>query len=257
MVNLRKRVKPSSDDDEDVWSANVSTKKKQHAKKRKTLSRKVQTPDSKKPEVENTPTTLLVNTSGLATFPDELLLELMAHFPAVPLPDARSSSYYSQAHVERREALLSLSQSCSNLRRFFRPYVWQRIDVVSGMRFPQGGYYPSNRVFNLELIRQLEIVTIRDPSLAEYVQVINVEVTKYSGDAVLEELARCMTLFPQLHTVKLLTLNDSKWTWNITAASNKAFSKYSYPQVRTVIVAPATPNALIRSCPRARKSYSY
>ncbi|KDR77403.1 hypothetical protein GALMADRAFT_404946 [Galerina marginata CBS 339.88] len=137
-----------------------------------------------------------VNAKGLPTFPDELLLEIMSYYPIHP--DWRSLSPLcmhldwrpndARAHAEWRDTLLSLSQTCRNFRRFFRPYLWRRIEVCTGMNV-EGGVlgrgYGKDRQFNDELVRQLEIVTVRDPSLAEYVKLINVEVRDFSTPYVL------------------------------------------------------------------------
>ncbi|KAJ3507236.1 hypothetical protein NLJ89_g6419 [Agrocybe chaxingu] len=104
---------------------------------------------------EPSPSPKGINNSGLAIFPDELLLEIMSYYPALPLPSDSLSSYDIDLSVTRRELLLALSGTCSNL--------------LNG-RVLRGGGVSENKEINLELIRQLEIVTIRDPSLAEFVQ---------------------------------------------------------------------------------------
>ncbi|CAA7267729.1 unnamed protein product [Cyclocybe aegerita] len=154
---------------------------------------------------EDTTPTQPVNMSGLPVFPDELLLEILSHYPPLPLSTVEFNNAVVDASVTRREVLQALTQTCSNLRRFFRPYAWQRIEVHHGM--------------------VLEITTIRDPSLAEFVNVLNVEVTDYSSEPVLEELARCMALFPNLHTVKLRLLWQENWM-NANYLTN-AFEKRS------------------------------
>jgi hypothetical protein len=62
--------------------------------------------------------------------------------------------------------LEALSQACRNLRRFLRPYVWGRIEVFTEVRVSSGETLDTEQQLALELIRQLEIVAIRNPSLS-------------------------------------------------------------------------------------------
>ncbi|KDR85673.1 hypothetical protein GALMADRAFT_234678 [Galerina marginata CBS 339.88] len=210
--------------------------------------RKVQSPNLSSKAKDDA---VVVNSSGLAIFPDELLLEILGHYPEIPFPTVEQQEFNANDHIARRETLLALSKTCRNLRRFFRPYIWHRIEVCAGMRVEnhilQAGQNLDKVKFNLELVRQLEIVTIRDPTLAEYVTVINVEVKDYSVGPLLAELARSISLFPNLHTVKLQVTHHL----NSDVPTRKAFSKYSYPQIRSLILCRCA-YPLLRSCPQAR-----
>ncbi|KDR79842.1 hypothetical protein GALMADRAFT_136434 [Galerina marginata CBS 339.88] len=211
------------------------------------------------------------NTKGLPVLPDELLLEIMSWYP-VPQADivsAETSDYRALAqnaseHAARRDTLVALSQTCSRLKRFFRPYIWSRIEVCSGMhvgdamfgvqRYP-AKYLPTsttNRMINAELVRQLEIVTVRDPSLAEYVKILNAEVEDYSTPTVLTELARCIALFPNLHLVRLEILSSTRTLDNLTTLVSKSFAPYSYPQIDHVVVDSESALSFLRSCPSVR-----
>ncbi|KAF8968948.1 hypothetical protein BDZ97DRAFT_1754896 [Flammula alnicola] len=192
------------------------------------------------------------NTSGLPVFPDELLLEVLSYYPGTSKATLKSDAIDVNARLARREALNSLSQTCRNLRKFFRPYIWQCIEVCSGMQVGNSILYNGtkkrDRKFALELLRQLEIVTIRDPALAEYVKIVNVEIQDYSFKAVLTELARCLALFSNLHTVKLQIV-ETKWE------ADAIFRRYSYPQIRFVIA--NLPGCyLLNSCPGVRTVYA-
>ena len=135
--------------------------------------RKQRNIDSRVPEPEKRG----VNTSGLAVLPDELLLEILSYLPSLPALSESHSPNDATAYVQQRDFFLALSISCQHLRRFFRPYVWRRLEVTSGMRIgetvlrPRGGK-KGEVAYATELIRLLEIVTIRDPSLAEFVQYV-------------------------------------------------------------------------------------
>ncbi len=136
-------------------------------------SKKHRKTDSKNAETEKRG----ANTSGLAILPDELLLEIVSYLPSLPAPSEKHNSKDAMAYVKQRDLLHALSKSCRHLRRFFRPYVWRRLEVTSGMRIGKTILGPRGRkkgeaAYATELVRQLEIVTIRDPSLADHVQYV-------------------------------------------------------------------------------------
>ncbi|KDR79823.1 hypothetical protein GALMADRAFT_1165105 [Galerina marginata CBS 339.88] len=210
------------------------------------------------------------NTKGLPVLPDELLLEIMSWYPvpqadlvSAEITDYRALAQNASEHAARRDTLVALSQTCSSLKRFFRPYIWSRIEVCSGMRVGDtmfgmrsnpAKYLPTgttNRMFNAELVRQLEIVTVRDPSLAEYVKIINAEVKDYSTPTVLAELARCIALFPNLQLVRLTISSSTRTLDNMTALVSKSFAPYSYPQIDHVVVSKSA-FSFLRSCPSVR-----
>ena len=118
-----------------------------------------------------------INTSGLAVLPNELLLEIVSYLPSLPALSGNHEYKDAMAYMKQRDLFLALSMSCRHLRRFFRPYVWRRLEVTSGMCIRQttlhrGSGKEGDVAYATELVRQLEVVTIRDPSLAEYVQYV-------------------------------------------------------------------------------------
>jgi len=153
----RKLKKPLATSEKEISPDNVAKK----PSKRRKIS---------KPDTAQSPEKLAKreNTSGLAILPDELLLEVLSYYPDSKLEVGQYSRKDADAHFSRRERLIALSETCRNLRRFLRPYVWCRIEVLDRMTAEET--LKTNQQLALELIRQLEIVTIRDPSLAEYVK---------------------------------------------------------------------------------------
>jgi len=194
-------------------------------------------------------TTVAVNTCGLPIFPAELLMEIMTYFPRSTDPSLHDPSISrvlyaieAEEHVAWRQTSLALSQTCKSLRLFFLPYLWRRIEVWEGM-ITQGQALTSlvprlavEKELNLELVRQLEIVTVRNPTLADYVQIVDVDVARYSDKSLLSELARCLSLFPNLRIVKLRTLRMDRHANGVPKMVEKAFGKYSYPQVSMAIL---------------------
>ncbi|GLB36739.1 hypothetical protein LshimejAT787_0310260 [Lyophyllum shimeji] len=131
-----------------------------------------------------------VNTTGFPALPAELLLD---HF-AYPLPVPALPKDLEKTYADRAKLLRGLSQMCRSLRRAFLPVV-ERIETLQRNA--------SAKSLATELIRQLEIVTVRDPSLAAYVKIVNVKLTYYSCDTVMEEFARCLALL-NLETIQIL-----------------------------------------------------
>jgi len=127
------------------------------------------------------PTSTHVNTRGFAALPDEIYLEIVSHMPSVPIPTPESIHLESYVYPEirrfRHETFLSLSQTSRSLRRFFWRYLWQRIEVREGIKIGdkddilKGNFSATSyKEYATELVRQLEIVTIRNPQLAQYVK---------------------------------------------------------------------------------------
>jgi hypothetical protein len=126
----------------------------------------------------------------------------------------------------------------------------------------------ANKKYAEELVRQLEVVTVREPSLAKHVKsvkllavsliwsilnylnqysFVNVIVTEYSVDTVLAELARCIALFPNLHTVQL----HFRFTRERRHRVADAFKSYQYPSIRNVFMCPMS-FIFLCACPRVR-----
>ena len=121
------------------------------------------------------------NTRGFTTLADEIYLEIISYIPSVPIPSLSSESCsHPTTRRSRHETLLSLSQTSRSLRRFFWRYLWQRIEVRKGMKIgDQADTLPNlsnssdatgHKNYAIELVRQLEIVTVRNPQLAQYVK---------------------------------------------------------------------------------------
>ncbi|KAJ3507704.1 hypothetical protein NLJ89_g6159 [Agrocybe chaxingu] len=176
----------------------------------------------------------VLNIKGLPALPDEIYLEIASYLPAIPIPTT-SYDLALQAHHDRHITLTSLSTTCRSLRRVFLRYLWQRIEVVDGMQTIAGPLTmltpkkptEASKMYAEELVRQLEIVTIREPELAAHVNVLNVTILEYAVKTIVPELARCIALFPNLHTIQL----------NFKIKKNRlslldVFKEYTYPQIR-------------------------
>ena len=127
--------------------------------------------------------TRAVNTRGFAALADEIYLEIVSHIPSVPIPTSLCLDSYPEIRRSRHETFLSLVQTSRSLRRFFWRYLWQRIEVREGMKIwdivgtqkrkaclSNSADTREHKKYATELVRQLEIVTIRNPLLAQYVK---------------------------------------------------------------------------------------
>ncbi|KIM42036.1 hypothetical protein M413DRAFT_27563 [Hebeloma cylindrosporum] len=199
------------------------------------------------------------NITGLAVFPDELLLEIISYYPDSEFdPDEECSKQIEDANARlaRRERLTALSQTCRNLHRFLHPYVWSRIEVFGGMRVGGPTGTPTTLFgedeLAVELIRQLEIVTVRDPGLAGYINVVNVAIKSHCIRRVLRELARCIAMFPNLHTLMIKMSNNAMTPLALDLTINSSFGPYeSFPQIRSIIIQQEC-NALLKYMSGAR-----
>ena len=75
---------------------------------------------------------------------------------------------------------------------------------------------------------------------------------KYSFTTVLAELARCLSLFQNLHTVQIDGDSNSGSGSRRREIFEQTFKKYTYPQIRNVFVTDFSA-IFIASCPQARR----
>ena len=87
--------------------------------------------------------------------------------------------------------------------------------------------------------------------------VLDIFIGEYSIDTVLPELARCLCLFSNLHTVQIdLNLNSknsiSKGGRSLGNIFEQTFKKFLYPQILNVFVTLFSVS-FVASCPHARR----
>ena len=116
--------------------------------------------------------------SGLPVLANEIYLEIASHIPSVPIPAETSLFLESRSYLEirrsRYETLQSLSQVSRSFRGLFQHFLWQWVEVHEGrkttLKDPRDETQSGHRTYALELDRQLEVVTVRSPHLAQYVK---------------------------------------------------------------------------------------
>lgn len=125
-----------------------------------------------------------VNDHGFPALPLELVLEILSYFLSSPVPSTTALYEPLPPGFSRRtKTTRLLSQLCRSLRTILLPFAWRTIEVCSlkARRWASSGSgtfkLPDGRVTRTfkrdlarDLVRQLETVTIRNPSLANYVQ---------------------------------------------------------------------------------------
>jgi hypothetical protein len=121
----------------------------------------------------------IANTTGFPALPTELLLEITSYLKSVPVPmcchHPRHVLVYPASYLEKHQILRAFSQMCRSLRSTFLPHVWRTIEVCASAKLDKKAtsmrvLRKVNKELATELVRQLEIVTIRDPTLARYVR---------------------------------------------------------------------------------------
>ncbi|KAF9466943.1 hypothetical protein BDZ94DRAFT_1319107 [Collybia nuda] len=147
-----------------------------------------------------------MNTTGFPALPVELLLEISSYLPSVEIPKF-TKIVHGPRYLDRARVLRGLSQMCQS-RGAYNKIHWEK-ELAT------------------ELVRQPETVTIPDPTLA---QIVNVFITNHSSKNVMIELARCLALFPNLHTIQILGQDGPE------PVIRKAFFGMQFSSVRTVVI---------------------
>ncbi|KAL1669037.1 hypothetical protein GGF50DRAFT_95990, partial [Schizophyllum commune] len=178
---------------------------------------------------------------------------IVDHYPRLPL----NFGGYLPTDGEfliRHRAIYALSQTSSRLRSVFLPLVWQSVEVFCpatrrGETQMKGTRWKKEMA--TELVRQLEIVTIRDPTLAEYVQSVTVYLTEYSWQGVFPEFCRALCAMPKLKTLHIVDVVDTR-SKNESRHLVAAFKKHPpLPSVRNLSI-PEKISGVIPSMPNIK-----
>lgn len=121
--------------------------------------------------------------TGIQDLPIELFGEILSHFPPNRYDMKKPTQEDFELAADRRATLIALSQACVYFRRFFRPHAYDAIQVFTGLNRGDYKYLPEyssktpgmgterpEYLFAKELVRQIQVITIRDPSLATLVK---------------------------------------------------------------------------------------
>ncbi|PBK88374.1 hypothetical protein ARMGADRAFT_1168081 [Armillaria gallica] len=153
--------------------------------------------------------------TSLPSLPVELLLEILSYWPSIPISWPDSPALFPYIYLHRTRTLQALAQTCTSLRAILLPLAWQNLEACSSRNLPPGRPTPSlsgkyGHEVLTELLRQAEIVTIRNPALAIYVQLVSVTLTSIHATQVFEEFASCLSLLPNVKTLQIFGLEGAK-----------------------------------------------
>ena len=81
---------------------------------------------------------------------------------------------------------------------------------------------------------------------------LDIFIGEYSIETVLGELARCLNLLPNLHTVQIDVASSSRRRRSLGEIFQQSFKEYSYPQIRNIFVMFLSVS-FVASCPQARR----
>ncbi|KAK2467287.1 hypothetical protein APHAL10511_000836 [Amanita phalloides] len=209
--------------------------------------------------------------TGIAALPTELLLEILAYArtPLIPWPNIHPPD---PVCWERRKTILALSSLCRSLRTALLPVLWESIEACTtpGARV-DGPPHKRKRWWKTiykSTIRQLDIISTRQPSYAHYVKTINILITPYSACTLTHKLSRCLLLLPNLTTIQITSLwwiDLSKSPRRIrrsvtdsgpylTLPLKSAFNHTVLPNVHTIFL-PSAATPVLPSVPNARRVY--
>ncbi|KAJ6481575.1 hypothetical protein C8R47DRAFT_982492 [Mycena vitilis] len=191
-----------------------------------------------------------VNTSGLPSLPFETLDEIVSHLTSVAVPySVGERPFLCPTQLEYSESLRSLSETCRRLRRVFLVRAWQHLQVCASRRRSTRSRWPKELAE--ELVRQLEVVTIRNPTLASHVRIITVCLTEASAETVFAEFFRCLSLFQNLETVQIVHTPPRKPRHLIKKYKcpfREALRGCTFDSIRTLVLAPGA-LSMLKCCP--------
>ncbi|TFK62153.1 hypothetical protein BDN72DRAFT_848992 [Pluteus cervinus] len=206
------------------------------------------------------------NSTGFASLPPELLFEIISYLPPrSPVPYHLPHDPTRGTNHSRQAIIRALVQLCRSFRRSLIHYLWEEIILCSFRDVRRnvttdpnhtcaferrGSCYTCERYLAFEIVAQLEVVTIRVPEYAAFVQVLSIFLPKYSEKTIVPEFARCLTLLPNLKTLQLFynTYGDI-----VERTIADVFSQYRYENVQTLAIpGKAGSKTVLKACPNVR-----
>ncbi|KAJ7127245.1 hypothetical protein C8R43DRAFT_1028132 [Mycena crocata] len=163
-----------------------------------------------------------INTTGLPALPVEILHEITSHLTSAPVP-CKEDQVLASNYLERSVALRALAETCTRLRSVFLVAAWQHLEVcastkVSGVSLNGRRRFLSSLWFRelsmglaRELVRQMEIVTIRNPTLAQEVRIVTVVLSDSSAATIIPEFFAVLNMLPRLETLQILRAPYPSW----------------------------------------------
>ncbi|KAJ7735749.1 hypothetical protein B0H16DRAFT_1575282 [Mycena metata] len=204
-----------------------------------------------------------LNTTGLPSLPPELLHEIISYLSSTPIP-CLDWHVLSSNYLERSSTLRALSQTCKRFRSVFLALAWEHVEVCASpkvsplYKFKTRTWPATDSRFRLwssqlamdfarELVRQTEIITIRNPVLALFVRTFSVVLSDYSAETLLPEFYRCLSLLPNLETLQVTRAPSS-----LEKQLRAECLGHTLPSVRTLVLhTNAWP--IVKCCPNVER----
>ncbi|KAI5895097.1 uncharacterized protein SCHCODRAFT_01169598 [Schizophyllum commune H4-8] len=191
------------------------------------------------------------NATGLPSLPIELLFEITDYFAKV-LPTTPAEELYTypspRTHLDRRDVLVALSQTCRAMRENTLPILWRDIQAfASTTSISTKSWRVRRREWRRAVSKELDrqcFAIFRAPNIAPYVETVTVALTDFATDG-LPLFAHVLSLLPNLKTLHIVHLAYD--CYNLL----NVFDKLRLPTVKTMVlpVVPLSAGALLKSCP--------
>ncbi|KAH8817891.1 hypothetical protein DL96DRAFT_399091 [Flagelloscypha sp. PMI_526] len=160
---------------------------------------------------------------------------------------------FDDALRQRQQVLNALSRTCHSLRVNSWPFLYETIDILPRIHGGITRYTSFSRIeeefYTKALIGKLEIVTIREPYLANYVRTCAVVLTSFKANPVFKELARALQLLPNLEVLEILGVIEKN-----ASVLASAFKKVKLITVTKASLCNAA-SSVIRSIPNVKDLY--
>lgn len=200
------------------------------------------------PSIPVASTPKLTSSTGVNTtadLPAELYLEIMSYFSSVPIDETSSGGYSLEPHLlalERQDALRAMSQTCRAWRAFYRPLLWENVEMA-GTR-PGGGQWYLQCCKTL-VAKCTEIKECKE--VAGWVKGMRFVLSTHDLGPCLELLREAMKACTNLKTVHVYFAQADS-----ASMINEAFRGCVFGSVEKVVV-PAQAHAILKCCPNVKE----
>ncbi|KAF8126615.1 hypothetical protein EV363DRAFT_1434172 [Boletus edulis] len=168
---------------------------------------------------------------SLERIPDDILLDVVSHFPTIAIDDSQRSCYEAYCHprylipstlLARTSTLRALSQTSRLLRSRCLALAWQRTAFWG----PNIRRLDASMSYLLPLIRTVSIM-----------------LTTYQKAEIIPAFAACLATLPNLNTIQVIYTETRMQT-----AIKDAFRGKRFPSVRRISL-PSSAHEIIKRCP--------
>lgn len=193
-------------------------------------------------------TTATDGRNATADLPVEIYLEIVSYFRSVPIHEMHGG-YHLDSHLfalERQDALRAMSQTCRAWRAFFRPLLWENVEMA-GTR--QGGGQWFKQCADTLLTKCNELA--ETPEVAKYVKGMRFVLSTHDMSPCLDILAKAMKECSNLKTIHVYFAQTDS-----AKMIKAAFDGHVFPSVENVIL-PSQAHGILRCCPNVKEVFNH